>query len=497
MKKMKKFLFSGVAAMLAAANLVGASSCFGGGNNSDSSNNNANTNVDVVAYDGSKVTVTFYHTMGAALTTVLKEHIEEFNKIYPNIKIDQKSQGDYDTLLSLLNTRMSTGLDNLPTMAYCYSDHVASYNASKAVVTLDEYINSTLTVAGTNETMGLTEAQIANYVDSYYEEGKQFDDGKMYMLPFAKSTEVLFYNKDYFEANNLTAPTTWDEMEALCARIIEIDTANKTNWNDKTNKTKTIPLGYDSEANWFITMCEQQGSGYTSMEEGNHFVFNNDQNKAFVKEFTEWYGKKYVTTKECYGSYTSDLFTTQGCYMSIGSTGGTGYNIPGLEEGSGTEAAFEVGIAPIPQVSTDPAKHKVISQGPSVCLFKKDAQEVAAGWLFLKYLNMSDDFQAEFSMTSGYAPVLETVNNEAYADFLAKAGQGNANLKATCVLQNIAQKDACYVSYAFTGSAKAREQVGLLMQNAFINGSQKTGDALDAYITEQFDISMRTLNKYN
>ena len=496
MKKMKKILISGVAAMLAAANLFGATSCFGGGD--DSSGGNANVNVNVEAYNGEKVTVTFWHTMGAALTTVLKDHIAEFNKIYPNIKIEQKSQGDYDTLLSLLNTKMSAGLNNLPTMAYCYSDHVASYNASKAVVTLDEYISSTLTVTGTNEVMGLTETQIADYVDAYYDEGKQFGDGKMYMLPFAKSTEVLFYNKDYFEANELKVPATWDEMETLCARILEIDTANKTNWNDKTGKTLTIPLGYDSEANWFITMCEQQGSGYTSMEAGNHFVFNNEENRAFVKEFTEWYGKQYVTTKECYGSYTSDLFTAQDCYMSIGSTGGTGYNIPGLEEGSGSEASFEVGIAPIPQVSTDPTKHKVISQGPSVCLFKKSAQEVAAGWLFLKYLNMSHEFQAEFSMQSGYAPVIESVAEfPAYKTFLANAGNGNANLKATCVKQNIAQKDACYVSDAFTGSAKAREQVGLLMQNAFINGSKKSGSALDAYIQEQFDISMRTLNKYN
>ena len=35
------------------------------------------------------------------------------------------------------------------------------------------------------------------------------------------------------------------------------------------------------------------------------------------------------------------------------------------------------------------------------------------------------------------------------------------------------------------------------MQYAFINGSKKSGSALDAYIQEQFDISMRTLNKYN
>ena len=31
------------------------------------------------AYDGSEVTITFYHTMGSNLTTVLDAYIEEFN----------------------------------------------------------------------------------------------------------------------------------------------------------------------------------------------------------------------------------------------------------------------------------------------------------------------------------------------------------------------------------------------------------------------------------
>ena len=61
---------------------------------------------------------------------------------------------------------------------------------------------------------------------------------------------------------------------------------------------------------------------------------------------------------------------------------------------------FEVGIATIPQA--DASNRKVISQGPSVCIFKKaNVQEEYASWLFVKYLTTSVDFQAEFSMASG------------------------------------------------------------------------------------------------
>ena len=38
-------------------------------------------------YDGSEVTITFYHTMGTAISSVLDEYIAEFNKVYPNIHV--------------------------------------------------------------------------------------------------------------------------------------------------------------------------------------------------------------------------------------------------------------------------------------------------------------------------------------------------------------------------------------------------------------------------
>ena len=37
-------------------------------------------------------------------------------------------------------------------------------------------------------------------------------------------------------------------------------------------------------------------------------LFNNDTNKAFVKDLCEMYQKGYFTTQMLYGSYTSSLF---------------------------------------------------------------------------------------------------------------------------------------------------------------------------------------------
>ena len=436
------------------------------------SNAGAQANFDVPAggYDGSAITLKFYHTMGENLRTVLEAHIVEFNKLYPNITIEHEQVGSYDDVRDQISTEITVG--NQPNIAYCYPDHVAMYNVAGAVVQLDNLIASTETVTradGTTETLGLTDAQKNDFIQGYYNEGKQFGDGLMYTMPLNKSTEVLYYNKTFFDEHNLKLPTTWAELETLCATIKSID-------------PDCIPLGYDSEANWFITMCEQYGSPYTSAEEGNHFLINNDTNKGFIKMFRDWHKKGYLTTQKIYGGYTSGLFVATGdntrSYMSIGSSAGATHQRPKKE---GDAYPFEVGITTIPQV--DASNPKVISQGPSLCIFgKSNPQEVIASWLFVKYLTTTVAFQAEFSMASGYVPVLKSVGeNPAYAAFLAKADGGDqiAALSAKVCLE---QEKAYYTSPAFNGSSKARDQVGALLIRCLTEAT----DNVDALIDQAF-----------
>ena len=408
------------------------------------------------------ITITFYHTMGQNLRDVLDRYIVEFNKLYPNITVEHQQVGGYDDVRDQIKTEIAVGAQ--PNIAYCYPDHVALYNMAKATISMDNLISSNVTVTrndGSTEILGLTATQIDDFIKGYYEEGKQFGDGKMYTLPLSKSTEVLYYNKTFFEANNISVPTTWDQLEEVCKQIKAID-------------PDSIPLGYDSEANWFITMCEQMNSPYTSAT-GDHFLFDNETNRAFVERFREWYQKGYVTTQEISGGYTSSLFkkasTESGnSYMSIGSSAGATHQRPDKKNG---EYPFEVGITTVPQA--DASNPKVISQGPSLCIFNKEnPQEVLASWLFVKFLTTTVEFQAEFSIASGYIPVIKSVNDNAiYRDqFLAKADGGD-NISALSAKVGLQQEAAYYTSPAFNGSSVARDQVGLLMQKCF---TEKTTD---------------------
>jgi len=426
-------------------------------------------------FDTSKpVTITFYHTMGANLRDVLDRYIVKFNELYPNITVQREQVGGYDDVRDQIKTEITVG--NQPNIAYCYPDHVALYNLAQAVTTLDTLIASDLEITradGSKDILGLTDEQIADFIKGYYEEGKQFGDGKMYTMPLSKSTEVLYYNKTFFDKHGIKVPTTWDELEAVCKQIKEID-------------PDSIPLGYDSESNWFITMCEQSGSAYTSATGDDLFLFDNETNRAFVARFRDWYQKGYVTTQELSGGYTSELFTKAeseagNSYMSIGSSAGATHQRPDKVNES---YPFEVGIATIPQLNADAPK--VISQGPSLCIFKKnDPQEVMASWLFVKYLCTTVEFQAEFSMASGYVPVIKSVgDNEIYKGSFLDLADGGDYISALSAKICLEQEKAYYTSPAFNGSSTARDQVGLLMQKCL---SSDWGADAEAQIKKAFE----------
>ena len=165
--------------------------------------------------------------------------------------------------------------------------------------------------------------------------------------------------------------------------------------------------------------------------------------------------------------------------MSIGSSAGATYQRPAANADGSYH--FEVGIATIPQANAE--NPKVISQGPSLCIFQKsNPQEVIASWLFVKFLTTNIDFQAEFGMASGYVPVLKSVaENPIYAEFINSA-DGGAFVSALSAKVCLAQADAYYTSPAFNGSSEARDQVGALLTKCLA----MTGDDIDAQIADAF-----------
>ena len=407
---------------------------------------------------GEEVEITFYSTMGANLKDVFTKYLEDFNAEYPNIKVNHNTDiGSYDAVRDQTATELSVGAG--PDIVYCYADHVALYNKTKKVVALDKYMD--------DRKIGLSDDEYNDFIPGYLNEGKQFGDGKMYMLPWSKSTEILYYNADVFEKHNLELPTHWfstgendkTSMEYVCKTL-------------KTLYPKSIPLGYDSESNFFITQCEQLGLPYTSAT-GENFLFNTQEHKDLFTKFKTWYSNGWLTTQNIFGSYTSGLFVetnpdNQNSFMSIGSSAGATHQVPASKDGA---YPFRVGMAQIPQHNEN--NKKVISQGPSVCLLNNDNEaKIEAAWKLVKWFTTNVEFQAEFSIASGYVPVMQSVmENETYAAHIAKAEDKTADQKSTAPAYAtkicMEQVENYFTSPAFIGSSEARTQVGNLIVQYF------------------------------
>jgi len=407
-----------------------------------------------------KVTVTFWHTMGKTNQELLQTMIKAFNDKYPDIEIKESSAaGGYEDLQTLILKNVST--HNLPTMAFCYPDHVAQYleSGNGGIVTdLQDFINDPelgfkVEEGSHKNDAGKTLSGVDDFVPTFWEEGCNYQKSGVYSVPFAKSTEALFYNKDVFDANGWEVPKTWDQMWALCQTIRETYSEDEV----------VAPLGYDSDSNLFISLCQQMGIPYTSAT-GDHYLFDNPQAKAMVRDLKTKYDKKYFITKGSSGNntYTSSKFTSGEILMSIGSTGGTQYN--------GTQN-FEVGVAEVP--AYDLNSPAIISQGPSICIFNDASkEEQRAAWQFYKFISSAEN-STKYAVSTGYQPVrLSSYETETYKDF----SHETTNLMNKVASLSSSLLDSYFNSPVFVGSATARKEVGSLVTSVLL-GSKSVDDA--------------------
>ncbi len=438
--------------------LIGAGaltlSACGGGNSWGEVNVLADLTDEEVLNLDTEITLWHAMTQGGAHEAALNEIITEFNKTYPNITINHQSQGYYSDLMS--NTVTSITAKNNPTMVVAYTDHTATYVDSGIVLPLDEYI--------ARDSFGLTQTQLDDFIPAYLAEGTVYDeDGTYYALPFNKSTEVLYVNETIRAASGVTfsTPPTWAEVEQVSAYA---NTQNK------------VGLIYDSAPNAFITLAEQYGGAYTSVTEP-HYLFNNATTETAVTYFTDKAETSgtftsnatnsvahplYATTGYWSGGYASGYFSSgetesaESAAMVIGSSAGANYY--SLDSG-------EIGIYQIPQY--DENNTAAIQQGTNLNILAANTtdEERLAAWLFTAYVTAGEG-NAEFAAASGYLPVTNAAyNSTVYQNFIA-----TDTAMARAAATGYAQRNAYFVSPAFVGSAKARIEVGQVMNDIIYEG---------------------------
>lgn len=110
-------------------------------------------------------------------------------------------------------------------------------------------------------------------------------DGKTYAVPMLLARWVMFYNKEMFDANGISEPTTWAELEAAAAKLKQ---AGITPFH------ATVQAGWRGFI-WFSEiMIRQDPDAYIGLHDGS-VPYDGPEVQAVFDKWVEWYGKGYFS----------------------------------------------------------------------------------------------------------------------------------------------------------------------------------------------------------
>ena len=415
-------------------------------------------------------------------TAIYQKAITDFEGIYPNIRVNLRLYTNYGDIYNDVITNISTG--TTPNVCITYPDHIATYlTGTNVVVPLDDlFADASYGLGG--DQVRFDSVKEEEIVPQFLKECS-FDD-HYYALPYMRSTEACYVNKTYVEVLGYTLPETltWDFIWEVSEAAMEKD----ADGNFKVNgQNVMIPFLYKSTDNMMIQMLYQKGAGYSD-EAGNIEIFN-DTTAELLKTIAGHAETKAFSTFKI-SSYPANFLNAGQCIFAVDSTAGAtwmGTDAPLCDISEDKLVSFETEVMMVPQF--DPGNPKMISQGPSVCIFNKaDPQEVLASWLFTQYL-LSDEVQTAYAETEGYLPVTTRAQqSEEYQDYLARIGEDNnvhyeVKIKASELL--MAHLDDTFVTPVFNGSASLRDGAGQLIESTV--KSVRRGETVDdAYISKLY-----------
>ena len=317
-----------------------------------------------------------------AQTNIYKQAIADFQSLYPNITVNLRLYTDYGDIYNDVITNIAT--ETTPNVCISYPDHIATYlTGDNVVVPLDDLLTDP--DYGPGGQYVLFDAPRKEEIVPQFLQECQIG-GQTYALPYMRSTEACYINKDLVEALGYEVPDvlTWDFVwEVSDAAAATLDPA--TGIYGVNGQEVLIPFIYKSTDNMMIQMTQQLGSGYSTAA-GDIQLFN-DTTSGLLLDIADHVAKGSFSTFKI-SSYPGNFLNAGQCIFAVDSTAGAtwmGTDAPLMDIAAEEVVEFETVVRPVPQF--DPDHPKMISQGPSVCVFnKEDPQEVLASWLFAQFL---------------------------------------------------------------------------------------------------------------
>lgn len=340
------------------------------------------------AFPSEPITLEFWIHEFAPMTAYLKDLIQQYKAVRPNVTVNLTNLASSD-LNTKLNAALAagTGPDIMDADASYY---IAYYN--KGVL---EPLN--LGVFGVKDYAELT----AKYADGGL--AASTFDNKVYTLPYQGNSMSLFINNKLFQAAGLDpvkdAPKTWNDLMTLCPKLKKVD-GNRT-----VQKAFEFPY---SSVRWEMQDLQpliEQFGGKVLSADGKTVSINSPE---AVKALTLWRD----VTKAC-----GDPKNTQNTPASPNQDFLNGFDAMWI---TGPWATPQVTASPIkndftvvglPQV--DPAKPHTMVYGWAWAVYKnRPTNNKIAAWDFIKFLLSKPD---QWLDKAGFVQPVKGVNETAIA----------------------------------------------------------------------------------
>lgn len=355
------------------------------------------------------------------------------------IKVKASSIGDVSDLeenvLAAINGQV--GAKEIPNIFAAYADTAYAVDQQGFVVDLTEY---------------LTEDEIAEYMDSYIDEGRFSSEDSLKIFPIAKATEVFMLNK-----------TDWDKFaEATGTSLEEISTLEGITdiskryyeWTDSLTDTPDDGrafFGRDALANYFIIGAKQLGTEIFSVQQG---VPTLDFNKETVRTLWDNYYVPYINGYfSSSGKFRSDDIKTGNVISFVGSTAGATFFPKQVAQDDTTMYDIDMLALQCPKFAG--GDDFAVQQGAGMVVIEKENKaEVEASVEFLKWFTNAER-NIQFAVSSGYLPVKKKANdlNLINENILQK---DDSIVKVLDASMEQIQENKLYTSRAFENSTSLR-----------------------------------------
>lgn len=349
------------------------------------------------------------------------------------------------------------GSEAVPDMFLAYSDTAFAWAQDGFLVPFDTYMEP---------------EELASFVPDFLAEGNLLGDGQTYLLPVAKSTEVLVVNTTAVDAflagiagRDYDPPLSYDSF-ATWEGIVQMSQAYY-DWTKRETGTGAAFFGLDSAANFFNSAYQQLGESALTVRDGQGVVSLSGE--AFDKLWDCYVPQMASGAFAAYGRFSSDDLKTGDIVAFLGSSTSACYVQGEVVGEDGLPQPVELAVFPMPVFAG--GEKVAIQQGGGLALMQSTPEREYACSLFASWFT-NPNRNSAFAQASSYLPVRTDALMEMVERLAAVTAPSPVEMAQRVASSQVLGRYRMYAAPPFDGAYEARTLMDGLKTEAVAMGAE-------------------------